>query len=56
VVNSKQYVSGGNKYPLASISHNTDQFNGILYTESFCQGATVTDASSCVTGTFRTIS
>jgi hypothetical protein len=56
VINTNQFVSAGNKYGLPKLSQNTDQFNGILYTETFCQGSTVTNASSCVTGTFRTIS
>jgi len=55
VVNSTEYVSAANKYKLPALSANTDQFNGILYTDSYCSGLTVSDAASCVTSTFRSI-
>jgi hypothetical protein len=48
-------VSAANKYPLPTLSANTDQFNGILYTESYCSGLTMSDVTSCITGTFRGI-
>jgi hypothetical protein len=52
---STEYVSAANKYPLPTLSANTDQFNGILYTESYCSGLTMSDVTSCITGTFRGI-
>ena len=36
---STQDVSVANKFPLTKSADNTDQFNGILYTYSYCSGA-----------------
>lgn len=52
---SAQFVSAGDKFPLPKLSANTDQFNGILYTDSYCSGVTVSAVASCVTSTFRKI-
>ena len=55
-VPNSEYISAANKYHLPTLATNTDQFNGILYTEDVCSGSTASDASSCLTGAFRTIS
>lgn len=52
---SKQDISAANKFPLPKPADNTDQFNGILYTASFCSGMTVGDINTCITSTFRKI-
>jgi hypothetical protein len=42
-----QFVSAGNKYPIPPPNHNTDQFNGIVASAAFCAG-TSTQVSDCL--------
>ena len=44
---STQYISAGNKYPLPLPDNNTDQFNGIVTNAAFCAGASA-EVSTCL--------
>lgn len=46
-VQSTQYISAGNKYPLPSPSQNTDQFNGDMTRAIYCAGTTAA-VNSCL--------
>ncbi|HSE29346.1 MAG TPA: hypothetical protein VLA77_02050 [Candidatus Saccharimonadales bacterium] len=47
-LNSTQYLSVANQYPLKSQANNTDQFNGEVSKVAYCTGATVADAQICL--------
>lgn len=45
---STQYLSVGQKYPLPSISNNTDQFVGDIAKIAYCKASTVADVEACL--------
>lgn len=47
-LNSSQYLSVANQYPLKSQTNNTDQFNGEIAQLAYCSGATTADAVACL--------
>jgi hypothetical protein len=44
---TKRYISAGNKYPLPTPAQNTDQFNGVMSSTIYCAGLT-TAVNSCL--------
>ena len=48
LIKSTNYLSAGNKYPLTTQAANTDQFIGKLVRLSYCKGADVAAAQSCL--------
>jgi hypothetical protein len=46
-VQTKRFISAGNKFPLAPAAQNTDQFNGTMASAAYCAG-TVTAVNSCL--------
>ena len=47
-LNSTQYLSVANQYPLKTQSNNTDQFNGEISKLAYCTGATIADVKACL--------
>lgn len=48
LMNASNYLSVGNKYPLPSISKNTDQFTGLVNKIAYCGGADVVASQQCL--------
>lgn len=48
-IQSTTYLSVGNKYPLATLANNTDQFTGTVAGVSYCSNPTVTELETCLT-------
>jgi hypothetical protein len=44
-----QFISAGNKYPVPPPAHNTDQFNGIVTSAIYCAGSPA-EVSTCLSG------
>ncbi|HKX73493.1 MAG TPA: hypothetical protein VJM32_05740 [Candidatus Saccharimonadales bacterium] len=47
-LNSTQYLSVANQYPLKSQVNNTDQFNGEIAMLAYCTGSTIANAKTCL--------